>query len=86
MLFFQLETPGKILLYAINQVTEENKNVYFSGHYVYNVSKNSHTQEDQDFITGSDKTLPSRASGMINRMKMLAKNGKLDEVYRQLYS
>ena len=85
LLFFQLETVGKILLFAINQVSEENDNVYFSGHYVYSVPKNSSLAEDQDFMIGSNKMLPSRVKAMIAKMKMLFKNGKLDEVYQQFY-
>lgn len=86
LLFFQLETVGKILLFAINQVSEENDNVYFSGHYVYSVPKNSSLKEDQDFMTGSNKMLPSRVKEMIAKMKMLFKNGKIGEVYQQFYS
>jgi hypothetical protein len=86
ILFFQLETSGKILLCAINQVTEENDNVYFSGHYVYSIPKNSKLPEDLYFMEHSNQTLPSRMKVMIDKMKMLAKTKKVDEVYQQLYS
>ncbi len=49
-LFFQLETNGKMLLNAINQVVAENNNVYFLGRYVYSVKKNSQLPEDIDFM------------------------------------
>jgi len=85
LLFFQLEATGKILLFAINEVTEESGNVYFSGHYVYSIRKDSTAQEDKDFMASSNKILPSRIRDMIAKMKILFKSGKLDEVYQQFY-
>lgn len=85
VLFFQLETIGKILLFAINEVTEENDNVYFSGHYVFNIRRDSANQEDRDFMTEANKILIYRINELIANMKMLANSGKLDEIYQQLY-
>ena len=86
LLFFQLETTGKILLFAINQVIEEDKQLYFVGHYVYNIIKNSSLLEDRNFMLESEQTLPGRINAMILKMKILAENNKLDEIYKQLYN
>jgi hypothetical protein len=85
LLFFQLKTTGKVLLFAINHVTEEINNVYFSGHYVYSIPTSSKEKADQDFITGSNKVLPSRMKHMVAKMKALAKSEKFAEIYQQLY-
>jgi len=85
LLFFQLQATGKILLFAINEVTEENDNVYFSGYYAYNIPKNSILKEDQDFIIESNKILPHRVENMIAKMKLLFKNNQWNKIYQQLY-
>lgn len=86
ILFFQLETNGEILLFAINHVSEEHNVVYFSGHYVYSVSKNSKNPQDQAFMKGSTDTLPSRFVEMIERMKALARSDQFEKIYQELVS
>jgi hypothetical protein len=86
ILFFQLETNGEILLFAINHVSEENNVVYFSGHYVYSVSKNSKNPQDQAFMKGSTDTLPARFVEMIERMKALARSDQFEKIYQELVS
>jgi len=36
-------------------------------------------------MEGSNKALPSRVKDMITNMKALAKSGKLEEIFQQLY-
>lgn len=86
ILFFQLDTNGKILLSAINQVTEINNNVYYSGHYVYSIEKNAKLPEEKIFMENSNQTLPSRIKMMIHKMKLLTQTQKADEIYQQLYN
>lgn len=85
LLFFQLTTDGEILLQAINRVIEENQQLFFSGHYVYSIPKNSKLEKDHNFIKGSDQTLPVRVVEMVANMKKLALEGELEKVYRKLY-
>ncbi len=86
VLFFQLETNGEILLFAINQVSEENNVVYFSGHYVYSVNKNSIDSQDQAFMKGSNETLTPRFVDMIERMKALTLSNEFEKIYQELVS
>ncbi|OGT45773.1 MAG: hypothetical protein A3E82_09820 [Gammaproteobacteria bacterium RIFCSPHIGHO2_12_FULL_38_11] len=84
-LFFQLETNGKILLNATNQVVEENNNVYFFGHYVYNVLKNSQESDDIAFMKNLSQQFLSRMDVMIDKMKLFATSKELEKTYQQLF-
>lgn len=86
LLFFQLETTGNVLLYAINQVFEENNQVCFSGHYVYSIKLNSIEKADKKFMSESNQYLPLRIKSMISKMKELMFSGQLDETYNELYN
>ena len=86
ILFFQLKTSGDVLLFALNHVSKENNHVYFSGHYVYSVDKDSNNPQDKEFITGSNKTLPPRFDAMILKMKKLTKSDEFNHIYQELYS